>query len=99
MLERDIESTVCKRATAKGVLNYKFTSPARRMVPDRIFILPSGFIFFIEFKRTGVSATICQQREHERLRHHKVKVFVVDSVTDGNLIIDSMLQSYHDWPA
>ena len=38
MLEKQIESKVCDYAKSKGVLAYKFTSPARAAVPDRLFI-------------------------------------------------------------
>ena len=36
MLEKDIEARVCEYARAKGVLAYKFTSPARAAVPERV---------------------------------------------------------------
>ena len=36
MLEKQIEAKVCEYAKTKGVLVYKFTSPARAAVPDRL---------------------------------------------------------------
>jgi len=42
VLEKQIEHTVCEYARARDVLAYKFTSPNRMAVPDRLFILPSG---------------------------------------------------------
>ena len=53
MLEKDIERAVCDYAKAKGMLVYKFTSPARSAVPDRLLISRTGLIVFIEFKRPG----------------------------------------------
>ena len=38
MLEKQIERKVCDYAKNKGLLAYKFTSPARAAVPDRLFI-------------------------------------------------------------
>jgi hypothetical protein len=91
MLEKHIEAKVCDYAKQRGLLVYKFTSPARAAVPDRLFILPSGRMFFCEFKREGQKPTPAQEREHKRLRQHKVSVFVIDNVDDGLRMIDEML--------
>lgn len=91
MLEKQIESKVCEYAKTKNVLVYKFTSPARAAVPDRMFVRPDGVIFFIEFKRGGQKPTDAQEREHDRLRRHKVNVFVVDNIDDGKMVIDMMV--------
>lgn len=91
MLEKQIEEKVCKYAADKGMLVYKFTSPNRAAVPDRLFITPDGGFFFIEFKREGQKPTPPQEREHTRLRGHKVPVFVVDNVAYGKALIDKML--------
>jgi hypothetical protein len=89
MLEKQIEVKVCDYAKAKGLLAYKFTSPARAAVPDRMFVRPDGKIFFIEFKREGQNPTAAQEREHLRLQKHCVHVFVVDDVTTGKWVIDT----------
>lgn len=91
MLEKDIEACVCEYARAKGVLAYKFTSPARAAVPDRLFIAPDGTVWFCEFKREGAKPTPAQEREHARLRQSKVNVFVIDNVSEGKNMIDSMV--------
>jgi len=91
MLEKQIEAKVCDYAKSKGLLVYKFTSPARAAVPDRLFILPNGRMFFCEFKRTGQKPTDAQEREHHRLRGHKVMVFVIDNVDDGRVMVDMMV--------
>jgi len=91
MLEKKIEEKVCEYAKSKGFLVYKFTSPQRAAVPDRMLIHPSGHICFIEFKREGQVPTPAQEREHQRLRGHKVNVHVVDSVDQGKEVIDSIV--------
>ena len=91
MLEKQIESTVCDYARSRDVLAYKFTSPNRAAVPDRLFVLPSGKMFFCEFKRTGAKPTEAQNREHQRLRQHNVNVFVIDNVAEGKLMVDVMM--------
>ena len=91
MLEKQIESKVCDYAKTKNVLAYKFTSPARAAVPDRMFVAPDGRVWFCEFKRSGQKPTAAQEREHLRLRDHKVNVFVIDNVDEGKTMIDLML--------
>lgn len=91
MLEKQIEAKVCEYAKTKNVLAYKFTSPARAAVPDRLFIAPDGRMWFCEFKREGQKPTTAQEREHNRLRQNKVSVFVVDNVEDGKAMVDVMV--------
>lgn len=94
MLEKQIEHAVCEYAKRQGILVYKFTSPSRAAVPDRLFILPGGKTFFIEFKRTGEKATPQQQREHHRLTEWGVPVFVVDDVELGIARIQQMVHHF-----
>ena len=91
MLEKEIEKKVCDYAKEQGLLVYKFTSPSRMGVPDRLFITREGVVFFIEFKRAGQKPTPMQTREHERLVAQKVDVFVIDDVVKGKLVIDLMV--------
>ena len=93
MLEKDIESKVCTYAEEKGLLQYKFTSPMRAAVPDRMFIVPGGKLFFIEFKREGAAPTPQQVREHARLVTWGVAVYLIDTVTDGKAVVDRYASS------
>lgn len=91
MRERDIEDAVCTYARDKDCLTYKFTSPARRNVPDRIIVTPSGVVYMIEFKAPGKKATEAQTKEHERLRKRYVPVFVIDDIDDGKELVWRMI--------
>jgi hypothetical protein len=91
MLEKQIEAKVCEYAKSKNVLAYKFTSPNRMAVPDRMFVASNGRIWFVEFKREGQKPTEAQLREHYRLRNHNVIVFVIDNITEGKSMIDAMV--------
>lgn len=91
MLEKQIEAKVCDYAKSKGALVYKFTSPARAAVPDRLFIGPTGRVWFVEFKREGQKPTPAQEREHARLRGHNISVFVIDDVEQGKAVVDAMV--------
>jgi hypothetical protein len=87
-LEKVIEEKVCDYAKSQGWLVYKFTSPARHAVPDRL-LLRNGRVIFIEFKRGGEKPSPPQEREHKRLRDAGITVYVIDNVEDGKRMIDA----------
>ncbi len=89
MLEKQIEKAVCDYAKTKDMLVYKFSSPGHASVPDRIFILPNGHMFMIEFKSTKGRVTAAQQREHDRLIAQCVPIYVVNDIELGKAIIDN----------
>jgi hypothetical protein len=91
-LEKDIEKRVCDYAKSLGMLVYKFTSPSRRSVPDRLFVLPGGQVFWIEFKRKGKSPTAAQIVEIEKIRKQGATVYVVDDETAGRCVVSD---EYH----
>lgn len=78
--EKKIEKHLCTEVenVLKGIA-YKFVSPQRRNVPDRLCILPGGFHFFVEVKSPGKRPTIGQTKEIARLRQLEHPVWVVDS--------------------
>lgn len=95
MRESRIETRLVRRIRELGGIAYKFTSPARRSVPDRLCILPEGVSFFVECKRPGEKPTEAQEREHSRLRALGHRVYVVDSYA----LVDSLTESFQRRPA
>lgn len=53
MKESEIESHLKRRVEALGGKCWKWVSPGRLGVPDRILILPGGIIWFVETKAPG----------------------------------------------
>ena len=90
LLEKQIEEKVNTYAKEQGYLVYKFTSPQRVAVPDRLYINPRGKVYFVEFKREGQRPTPAQQREHDRLRDQGVVVYVIDNVPAGVKMVNEM---------
>jgi len=89
MRESTIELYATAMFKALGNLAYKFTSPGRRNVPDRLRLreiapehreIVARYVQFIEFKATGEKATGAQEREHARLRKLGFRVEVVNSM-------------------
>lgn len=78
-LERDVESALIKRVKTLGGTCEKFTSPAKRSVPDRLVTLPGGRIVFVELKRPGEKPTPKQALDHARRRALGCEVVVIDS--------------------
>lgn len=99
LLEKEIEGSVCKIAKSKGMIPYKFTSPAHASVPDRIFLAPipkehreivGKYIKFIEFKRANMKPTPAQLREHHMIQSLGFEVEVVDNIDSGISVIQEM---------
>ncbi len=92
-LEKEIEKKVVTFAKSKGILVYKFTSPARRSVPDRLFITVTGKVFFAEIKRKGHKPTPAQAVEIDKIRAQGVEVFVIDDAEIGKAMIMGVLEN------
>jgi hypothetical protein len=88
MSESRIESRFVEHAKKRGAAAYKFTSPNRRSVPDRLVLAPGGVMFFIEFKAPGQEPTPAQYREHEKLRTLGFEVYVIDTPGDGEVLLN-----------
>lgn len=80
--ESYIEKNVCEFATSLGILHYKFTSPARKGVPDRIFFYRGGTML-IEFKRKDKSPTPLQEYNIKKLKEQKIDVYIIDDIDEG----------------
>lgn len=80
MLERDIEKALCLRIKSLGGIAEKFTSPAKRSVPDRLVTLPGGRIVFVELKAPGKKPTPKQIKDHNTRRTLGCEVVVIDNI-------------------
>lgn len=65
MLEKDIEAHLVRKVRELGGRAYKFVSPAHRGVADRIVVLPSGRVWFVELK-TEAGKLSALQAEFQR---------------------------------
>lgn len=86
--EKKVEADHRDAVKADGGLSYKFVSPARRAVPDRLDLRPvppehrelvARYVRFTECKRPGAKPTPAQLREHELLRSLGFTVDVIDT--------------------
>lgn len=88
MYERTIENELVARVKGKGGIAPKFTSPGFDGMPDRLVLLPSGRMAFVELKAPGKKPRALQMARHRLLRRLGFKVYVID----GTEQIDSVLE-------
>jgi hypothetical protein len=67
--EKEIEQYLIEQIAKLGGEAYKFVSPNRRAVLDRLCVMPAGIIAFIEVKATGKQPSDAQFREIDRLQN------------------------------
>lgn len=94
ILERDVELYLRDQVRSVGGEAYKFTSPNRRSVPDRVCVFPhydSGhsIIVFVECKAPGKTWTEKQARERDRLLLMGAKVELCDSTERADYIVET----------
>jgi hypothetical protein len=86
--ESSVEERAKRYARSLGYWCRKFKSPGRRSAPDDIFANGCGFVFWVEFKARGKTATALQLEEHAEMRAHGLIVYVVDNFDDAKAILD-----------
>lgn len=89
MREVRIERALREAVAEAGGIAYKFTSPGRPGVPDRIVLLPGRPVQFVEVKRPGGKATPAQEREHARIAAMGYEVRVVSTLAEVAAFMES----------
>lgn len=87
--ERDVERYLIKECEKRGWLCWKFVSPGRRGVPDRIVIRP-GSVAFVEVKRKGGRVSPLQIRRIEEL----IRLLIPARVVKTKGEIDEMIREW-----
>ena len=87
--ESSIENYFCKQVRQLGGQAYKFTSPNRRAVPDRLIVLPYVAPMFVECKAPGKTLTPAQVRECDSLKKLGQSVFVISSKEQADYLIST----------
>lgn len=87
--ERDVERYLIKECEKRGWLCWKFVSPGRRGVPDRIVIRHGG-VAFVEVKRKGGRVSPLQIRRIEEL----IRLLIPARVVETKGEIDEMIREW-----
>lgn len=87
--EGTIENYMRRQAEAYDCLFYKFTSPSRAGVPDRILI-GHGRVVFVEMKAPGEKPRPLQVKVFGDLMEHGAEVYVVDTKAGADALLESL---------
>lgn len=97
--ESTIEAELVDKVAAAGGRAYKFASPGRRAVPDRLILMPiadeehqrivAKYVRFVEVKAPGERPTKPQAREHEKLRRLGHWVAVLNGMFETDPLVSS----------
>lgn len=93
ILEKEIESYFVRRCASAGALAWKFVSPGRSGVPDRIVIIPGGRVVFVELKAPRKKPRPLQKVTIAELREAGCKVYVIDSKEKVQEFIESEVRT------
>ena len=64
MTEKNLQKKIVKYAKDRGVLAYKFSSPARRGVPDLILVGKRGQVVFMELKNPNEKGRLSELQKY-----------------------------------
>lgn len=89
MLEKDIEKKLAKAVSDQGGIAYKFTSPGRRGVPDRLIVF-NDKIAFVELKTSTGRLSALQVYELDRLTYKGQRCYVLNDPENIGPLIDDI---------
>lgn len=90
MREKAIEQKLTLMVKKQGGICPKFVSPGFDGMPDRIVLLPGGYMAFVEVKAPGKKPRTLQTSRHALLRRLGFRVYVLDSVEQIGGILDEI---------
>lgn len=90
MRESTIESRLREEAKKRGGMAIKFVSPGLNGVPDRLVLMPSGRMAFVELKAPGKTPRASQLKRKRQLEGLGFPVYVVDGTEQIGGILDEI---------
>lgn len=90
MREKAIEQKLTLMVKKQGGICPKFVSPGFDGMPDRIVLLPGGYMAFVEVKAPGKKPRALQTSRHVLLRRLGFRVYVLDNEEQIGGILDEI---------
>ena len=90
MLEKHIEQNLVQAVRRMGGLAPKFISPGWAGAPDRLVLLPSGRLAFVEVKAPGMTLRPLQVRRKGQLEALGFRVYVIDRSEQIGGVLDEI---------
>lgn len=91
--EKAIERYLARRVKENGGQCLKFTSFYVGGYPDRIVMLPGGWLAWVELKSKGEKPTYLQAFRHEELKGLGQRVYIADSREK----VDRIINDWKNW--
>ena len=91
--EKNIEQKLVSAVKAQGGICPKFISPGFDGMPDRIVLLPSGCMGFVEVKAPGERPRLLQEARHRLLSRLGYRVYTLDDPEQIGGILDGIQTS------
>lgn len=88
--EKSIEQVLVQKAKERGGIAMKFVSPGLDGVPDRIVLLPHGYIAFVELKAPGKKLRPLQEKRKRTLESLGFHVYIIDNSQMIGGILDAI---------
>lgn len=93
MREKEIEKKLVSEVKKRGGICTKWVCPSFAGMPDRIVLMPSGKIGFVEVKAPGEKPRPLQMARHRLLKQLGFSVYILDDVDQIGGIIDGIIQT------
>ena len=93
MREKTIEQKLIRAVKAMGGISPKLVSPGTDGMPDRLVLLPTGKLAFIEMKATGKQMRPLQVRRKRQLEALGFRVYCVDRPEQIGGVLDEIRSS------
>lgn len=90
MRERDIEKAIVQAVKKRGGLALKFISAGVSGVPDRLILLPTAKLAFVELKAPGKSMRPLQIKRKRQLEALGFFVYCVDDISGIGGVLDEI---------
>ena len=90
MRESNIEKALVGAVKIRGGMALKFVSPGMSGVPDRLVLIPSGAIAFVEVKATGAKMRPLQLKRKRQLEKIGFLVYQLDDIGMIGGILDEI---------
>ena len=87
MKESSVERKLVEGCRKAGALAWKFTSPGRSGVPDRVVLLPGGQLIFVELKTETGRLTALQKQTHNLLKGYGFDVRTLKGAKDVEVFL------------
>jgi hypothetical protein len=90
MTEKELELMLVKEVKRRGGRAYKFISPGINGMPDRLVLLPKGYIGFVEVKAPGKKMRPNQIKRKGELESLGFLVYCLDDPEETGGVVDGI---------